>query len=158
MLQSLLDVFIQFSLAGVSFIAGALVSAILLIPLEENLLEFLRKRWWLFRKKAVRGTIVKGYFVDKARKDKAYQLNPSRFIMQGKPDGPFRMYFELKLPYPNIKEDAMPIAQSDDLIRQAYYHQNKIYVDDTYWYPVNGVSMRSDVIIRNEDLDVKPPK
>ncbi|WP_026866219.1 hypothetical protein [Jeotgalicoccus marinus] len=158
MKQDFFIIIIQFSVAGASFILGAFASAILLIPFEENLLQFLRKRWWLLTKKAVVGTTVRGYFVDKIKQEETYHVNPTRFFMLGRPEEPFRMYFELKLPYPSIKDDVIPVEQSEDIIRRAYYNKYKVNVENRYNFPMNGITLKSKIIIRIENLNVKPPK
>lgn len=157
LIESLIDIVIEYSAIFVSFIVGAFLSAVFLIPFEENLLSFLRKRWWLIRKKAVRGTVVKGYFIDRYKQQEEFQKNEIGFIIRGT-NKPYRMYYELKLPYPDISTDAMTLERSHDLIRMAYANKYKKDVHVVKAFPLNEVNPRSNIIIRKEDLDMKPPE
>ncbi|WP_239102453.1 hypothetical protein [Mammaliicoccus vitulinus] len=137
---------ITFGFSGVSFIFGALVSTVLLIPFEENLIQFLRNRYLLVRKKAVRGTRVRCTIYPKFNIGMNSILNLNDLILSGK------FEFIVNLPYKNISEDYMAINESDNLIREAIHQKYKIRLDGL---ELNNVSPSQNIIIRNEDLDLK---
>lgn len=157
-MNHIISIMSEYFLIGVSFILGAFISTIILIPFEENLIKFLRHRWWLMKGKAIRGTKVSGYFLDREMRRRVYRDNPSDFIFKGSPTEHFKMYFELYVPYKNLKESPeMSIKQSDDIIRSAYLNKYKINVYDKSTFEINHVSLKSDIVIRMEDLNLKPP-
>lgn len=137
---------ITFGFSGVSFIFGALVSTVLIIPFEENLIQFLRNRYLLVRNKAVRGTRVRCTIYPKFNVGMNSILNSNDLILSGK------FEFIVNLPYKNISEDCMSVDESDNLIKEAIYQKYKIKLDGL---ALNNVSSSQNIIIRNDDLDLK---
>lgn len=123
-------------ISGVSFILGALVSAIIIIPFEENLIRFLRNRWWLLIGKAVKGSRVRGILYE--------SFHGSNIELK----------FELLLPYPDMSENGMRIEMSDDLIREGIRH--KYNIDMNKSRNMNNITTKSMIILK-DDLDLKPP-
>ncbi|WP_436884779.1 hypothetical protein [Mammaliicoccus sciuri] len=125
---------------------GALISTVVLIPFEENLIKFLRNRYLLVRKKAVRGTKVRCTIFSKFIVGINSTRNLNDLILSGK------FEFIVNLPYKNISEDCMPINYSDNLIKEAIYQKCNIRLDGL---TLNNVSPSQNIIIKNEDLDIK---
>src|SRR5699024_7464166 len=134
------DLIVEYSVigitSGVSFMLGALISAIIIIPFEENLIQFLRNRWWLMTSKAVKGSRVKGIL---------YENSIASNI---------DIKFELLLPYSDMTEEGMSIEKSDDLIREGIRHKygKEIYREQK----MNHITSKSNIIILKSDLDLKP--
>ncbi|MEB7400190.1 hypothetical protein NGC02_01525 [Mammaliicoccus sciuri] len=145
-MKEILIEIITFGFSGLSFMFGALISTVLLIPFEENLIQFLRNRYLLVRKKAVRGTKVRCTIYPKFNVGINNTLNLNDLILSGK------FEFIVNLPYKNISEDCMPINDSDNLIKEAIYQKYNIRLDGL---TLNNVSPSQNIIIKKEDLDLK---
>lgn len=146
----------EYLTANIIWLIIGLVLGVIVTILFSDRINNLKLRWKLYRGKAVKGLIVKGYFTDieKQEFDKNFISGNNTFIRPH--SDKFRMYFELKLPYEDISDRTMSISKSDDIIRQAYYKKYRIRVDDEKLFPINGVSTKRNMIFPISELDYNP--